>query len=132
MVVHMRYMAERGVFDAIRSWHDACTESRNCAFVRYEDLTGPDQLAHFMNLMEFCDIKIPEAAMRQILQRLSFEKLSDGRKQGDENKFHKYRSGAPGDWKRYFDEAMTAEFEFTAGDLLERIGYESVAGAKEA
>jgi len=121
--VHMRYMKERGIFDALRSWHENCELNSNCKFVRFEDLVGPDQLQNYMDLMRFCDIQIPEKIVAGILDRLSFVKLSDGRKQGEENKFHKYRSGTPGDWRKYFDQPMIDEFRNLTGDLIESLGY---------
>jgi len=124
MIVHMRYMRERGIFDALRSWHENCGLNSNCKFVRFEDLIGPDQLQNYMDLMHFCDIQIPEQNVASILDRLSFVKLSDGRKQGEENKFHKYRSGIPGDWKKYFDDRLSSEFIELTGDLVSVLGYE--------
>jgi hypothetical protein len=95
----------------------------NIRVFRFEDLTGPDQLRWVRELMDHCDIRVPEESLKAILARLSFEKLSGGRKQGEENPQHKYRSGKHGSWVKYFDEDVTRTFEEVTGDLPQRLGY---------
>ena len=73
--------------------------------------------------MEHCDIQVQPEKLKAILARLSFERLSGGRKQGDENKHHKYRSGKHGDWMKYFDADVTRAFEEVTGDLPQILGY---------
>jgi hypothetical protein len=116
MAVHMRYMAERGIFDALRSWAQQTDGSDEIRIFRFEDLVGGDQLNWMMQLMGHCDIAIPQHRLEAILKRLSFARLSGGRNQGEENKYHKYRSGTAGDWKKYFTEALYAQFNELAGD----------------
>ena len=74
-------------------------------------------------LLEHCDVRIPQEKLQAILDRLSFERLSGGRKPGDVDKRHKYRSGKHGDWKKYFDESVARSFKEVAGDLPEELGY---------
>ena len=123
MVVHMRYMAERGIFDALRSWGRNSDADARIRIFRFEDLVGPDQLDWMMQLMEHCDIRIPREKLEFILARLSFERLSGGRKPGEENKHHKYRSGKHGDWKKYFDDTVKQAFDDVAADLPTMFGY---------
>ncbi len=124
MVVHMRYMADRGIFDALRSWSiEAARDSRLQVF-RFEDLVGNDQLTWMARLVEHCDIRIPLNKLEAVLHRLSFERLSGGRKQGEENKTHKYRSGKHGDWRKYFDDEVLATFNEITGELPRLWGYE--------
>jgi len=124
MAVHMQYMAERGIFTALQSWaHHGTTDERIRLF-RFEDLVGSDQLGWMMQLMSHCDIAIPQEKLEPILARLSFARLSGGRKPGEENTHHKYRSGKAGDWKKYFSEDLTARFRDLAGDLPGKFGYE--------
>jgi hypothetical protein len=73
--------------------------------------------------MEHCDIRLPDERLIAILARLSFQKLSGGRKPGEENTRHKYRSGKPGDWHKYFNENVTREFDNLVGDLPRALGY---------
>lgn len=123
MIVHMQYMSERGIFAALRSWLDSTTGNSWVRVFRFEDLVGADQLRWVKELMDHCDIRIPEANLEAILARLSFERLSGGRKRGEENKYHKYRSGTHGDWQKYFDEQVTTAFSELVGDLPQALGY---------
>ena len=123
IIVHMRYMGERGIFDALRSWVENSDRDSRIRVFRFEDLTGEDQLRWVGELMDHCDIRVPQENLKVILARLSFERLSGGRKPGEENPHHKYRSGKHGSWMKYFDEDVTRAFEDVAGDLPQQLGY---------
>jgi hypothetical protein len=124
IIVCLRFMAERGIFDALRSWAENSDADPRIKVFRFEDLVGAEQPRWMSELMEHCDIRIPQEKLRAILSRLSFEKLSGGRKRGEEDKFHKYRSGTHGSWKKYFDEDVTHAFEQATGDLTRLLGYD--------
>jgi len=124
MITTLRMMADRGVFEALRSWQENSTADPHIRVFRFEDLVGTEQLRWMTRLMEYCDICIPQEKLKAILNRLSFERLSGGRKPGDEDKWHKYRSGKHGDWKKYFDSSVTQAFEDVAGNLPEMFGYD--------
>jgi Sulfotransferase domain len=123
MVVHLRYMAERGIFDALRSWVEHSHADPRIRIFRFEELVGPDQLGCMAQLLNHCDIRVPREKLKAILDRLSFERLSGGRKPGEENKHHKYRSGKHGDWMRYFDDTVTNAFDEVAAELPRTLGY---------
>jgi hypothetical protein len=124
MIVHLRYMGERGIFNAVRSWVEHSNADSRIKVYRFEDLVGQEQFQWMVDVMQHCDIRIPPAKLQAILARLSFEKLSGGRKQGDENKHHKYRSGKHGDWVKYFDDDVARAFEDVAGGLPQILGYD--------
>jgi hypothetical protein len=124
IIVCLRFMAERGIFDALRSWAENSDADPRIKVFRFEDLVGAEQPRWMTQLMEHCDIRIPQEKLTAILSRLSFEKLSGGRKRGEEDKFHKYRSGTHGSWKKYFDEDVTQAFEQATGDLTRLLGYD--------
>lgn len=124
MIVTLRFMAERGIFEALRSWVENSSADSRIRVFRFEELVGPDQLNWMTQLCEHCDIRLPQEKLAAILQRLSFERLSGGRKIGEENKHHKYRSGKHGDWMKYFDEDVTKAFEEAAGNLPQLLGYD--------
>ena len=124
MAVHMCHMAERGIFDALRSWVQHSNDDDRIRTFHFEDLVGPDQMRWMRQLMDHCDISIPQENLESVLSRLSFARLSGGRKPGQENKHHKYRSGKPGDWKKYFDESLKHRFDELTQDLCTKLGYE--------
>lgn len=123
MVVHMQYMDERGIFGALRSWAERSEEESCIELFRFEELVGQDQIQWMKRLLEHCDVRISQEELAAILERLSFARLSGGRKRGEENKHHKYRSGTHGDWRKYFDDRVMRRFEELTGDLAKMFGY---------
>ena len=68
---------------------------------------------------------ITDPGLDFILNRLSFERLAGGRKQGEENRASHYRKGQPGDWVNHFTPKVRQLFKDRYGELLVRLGYES-------
>jgi len=106
-------------FDDMLAWE----KSRNIKEVRFEDLVA-DPLAVFSDVLEFGGITLNESLLSQVVEQNSFEKESGGRKRGEEDVTHHYRSGTPGDWKRYLSDENLDYFMSKYGDLLEKYGYE--------
>lgn len=96
----------------------------NYAEVRYEDL-----LQHpgreVGRLLKFLGAAADEQTVEQCVSKTSFEKLSRGRKPGEEDTTSFFRKGIAGDWKNAFTERDREIFDEEAGALLERLGYES-------
>lgn len=113
----------RDVFEILASWIDAEEKNPNILLLRYEDLTGNKNLKYFHKLCRHCDIKIPEKQLQELISDYSFEKLSGGRKHGEEDRNSHYRKGVSGDWKNYFNEEIKEKFEEIAGHLVTRLGY---------
>lgn len=109
----------------LRSWAEAAKADPAITIVRYEDLTGPDQVDAWSGLLTHCDIKIPRDVLAKVLGTYAFEKISGGRKPGEEDKKEKYRKGLPGDWKNYFDAGISERFAELYGDLPRELGYSS-------
>jgi hypothetical protein len=57
------------------------------------------------------------------IEAASFEKLSKGRKRGEEDPSSFFRKGVAGDWKHVFTQREKEAFDREAGDLLARLGY---------
>ena len=53
-----------------------------------------------------------------------FDRLAEGRKQGEENARSHYRKGVPGDWINYFTPEHVVYFKTQYNDLLLKTGYE--------
>lgn len=68
--------------------------------------------------------RLGEATIRNVAGELSFMRLSGGRKPGEEDPYHHYRKGVPGDWRNHFDARHIAEFQRLYGPLLVNLGYE--------
>ncbi len=87
--------------------------------VRFEDLIGPEHVPIVERLFNHCDIRMPRAALEEVLHTHSFEKLS-GRRQGQEDAAAHYRKKASraigGITTRM--PRLQARFAEVAGDLL--------------
>jgi sulfotransferase family protein len=116
-------LEEKGLFPALRSWSSAAGEG-DVRLVRFEDLVGADSLDVFKDLFAYCDIRMTDSALGTLLDTYSFERLSGGRKPGEENRESNYRKGTPGDWQRFFDPSIYNRFNEVTRDLATVLGYE--------
>jgi Sulfotransferase domain len=92
------------------------------AEVRYEDLLyRPEE--EIERLLEFLGANASTRTVSQCVGAASFEKVSGGRKRGEEATSF-YRKAIAGDWKNVFTEQDKQEFKAAAGDLLIKLGYE--------
>lgn len=94
-----------------------------CHEVHYESLlaTPEDELK---KIHRFLDFESSNEEVHHCIEQTSFEKLSGGRKAGEENKDSFFRKGVAGDWKQALPEDAQAIFHKHAGDLLKTLGYE--------
>lgn len=113
-----------GVFEAFRSWSDAACEDPNVKLIRYEDLTGGGGFQSIQELMSFFDVAIGPQALRELIERCSFDRLSGGRRKGEADRSSHYRSGVTGDWTKHFTPRVDERFKQAAGDLPRLFGYE--------
>ena len=108
-------LRERGLFAALESWKGAEQRDPNVLFVRYEELIGPRSQAEFQRFFEHAGIRFPEAVLRELLKKYSFESQS-GRQPGEEDQGSKMRKGVAGDWRNYFDDRLSQKFAEAAGE----------------
>ena len=96
--------------------------------VKYEELLA-DEHGVFSRILDHLDIQVPEDRLRKIIAKCSFERLSGGRKQGDEDPKHHYRKGVAGDWPNHMPPGSRAYrmFDERYGHLVEKFGYEPKA-----
>lgn len=124
------YLDGHGLFTALGSWAEAPREDPNVLVVRYEDLAGPGGGEAFRRLYEHLDIRMPAAALAELIAAYSFRRLS-GRRQGEADERSHVRKGGSGDWRNHFTEEMARDFDRLTGHLAERLGYDaSVAGQR--
>jgi hypothetical protein len=90
--------------------------------IRYEDL-NTDQHKNFKKILSFCSLDISDKALKQAIDKHSFEKRA-GRKPGTEDVSSHHRKGIVGDWRNYFDPRVKEEFKRRFGELLIETGYE--------
>lgn len=90
--------------------------------VRYEDLAARPREA-LAALLESLDVDSSPAVIDRCLAAGAFETVTGGRKPGQEEPRHFYRSGLVGEWRSRFGDAERSAFG-EAGDALNRsLGY---------
>jgi len=91
--------------------------------VRYEDLLEKPK-EEVRRLLEFLGAEASEKTVKMCVNSASFEKLSKGRKRGQEDATSFFRKGVAGDWRNVFTEQDRLLFKKEAGVLLIELGYE--------
>jgi hypothetical protein len=95
--------------------------------VRYEDLlVRPNE--EVKRLLGFLGVDTDERLVEHCVSSASFERLSRGRRRGQEDPSSFYRKGVAGDWKYLFDEHDKQIYKEEAGELLIKLGYEKNDG----
>ena len=67
--------------------------------------------------------KITAERLLGIVHAHDFKRLSDGRRQGEEDVTSHYRKGIAGDWQRAFTPPVKERFKELYGPLLDQLGY---------
>ena len=75
------------------SWIEA-----NYRLLRYEDLIENDVELYTRVLIDECGLDLSPDRLRSIVLANRFERLSDGRRRGEEDPTHHFRKGQAGDW----------------------------------
>ncbi len=66
---------------------------------------------------------VPAGTFLDIAYRHRFERITKGRKRGQEDTGSHYRKGVAGDWKAHFSERVAARFEERFPGMIEKLGY---------
>ena len=106
--------------DFVRRWH----ERPGTHFVRYEDLRRDTAATLETLARDIAGRDLPPGRAAAIAEDFSFERLSGGRKPGQEDKGSFLRKGVVGDWPGHFSPAARATLDRHAGDELVLLGYE--------
>ncbi|MBS1767714.1 MAG: sulfotransferase [Acidobacteria bacterium] len=115
-----------------REWSDRVRRARDGAKLlqdryfelRYEDLVA-DPETWMGRVLGFLGAEADLATVRACLEAASFEKLSHGRKPGEEDKASFFRKGDPNDWRNQLSDAQSRRFDQLSGGLLRELGYEN-------
>jgi hypothetical protein len=91
--------------------------------VRYEDLKS-DPYNTLEKVLDFLKVESSPSIARKCIGINTFEKLSRGRKPGEEDSSHFFRKGITGDWRNYFSQENIEIFKQIAGSTLIAAGYE--------
>ncbi|HTL97624.1 MAG TPA: sulfotransferase, partial [Holophagaceae bacterium] len=91
--------------------------------VRYEDLVA-DPSAWMARILGFLGAESGESTVRACVEAASFEKLSQGRKAGQEDAGSFFRKGDPDDWRSRLSAAQIRRFDALSSGLLAELGYQ--------
>lgn len=105
--------------------------------VEDRDLTAGDDIRSLIN--RFCSLvrrlsrnrlrwqwtlpTVPAPKYLEIAYRHRFERITQGRKRGQEDTASHYRKGVAGDWKAHFTPKVNSHFEERFPALVENLGY---------
>jgi Wzt C-terminal domain/Sulfotransferase domain len=93
-------------------------------FIRYEDLLGHDLEILERVLLDECQLPVSRERLREVILSSRFERLTKGRKRGQEDVMAHARKGTAGDWRNYFSDRVKQSFKTRYGGLLVATGYE--------
>lgn len=123
----------QNVFNYLEKWNYNLPDVME---IRMEELTREPYMK-FTDIFDFLGIvdkknpgppspgtNISLEELNKIVGNRSFEKISGGRKPGEEDVGHHFRKGIAGDWKNHFDEDHKKYFKEKYNNLLIKLGYE--------
>jgi hypothetical protein len=90
--------------------------------VRYEDMSV-DLGRELQRICEFLGVSTGQDAISSCVHASTFEKMSGGRRQGQDSPGAHVRKGVVGDWQAYFTAADARVFDRIAGETLRAWGY---------
>jgi len=106
----------------VRSWHQN-RDAEMGLVVTYEQMLA-DTEGVLMAIAQHFELDSSPQIIKRIVQAHSFQKLSEGRGQGQENHQSFFRKGVAGDWHNYFTPQIKAIYKQLIGDFLIEFGYE--------
>jgi lipopolysaccharide transport system ATP-binding protein len=106
----------------IRSWRQN-RDPKMSLLLRYERMLS-DPLTTMIAVAEHFELDSSLETVGQIVERHSFQRLSGGRRQGQQDVSNFFRKGIAGDWKNHFTPEIKALYKRYIGDFLIELGYE--------
>lgn len=94
----------------------------NVIYIRYEDLLE-SPLRVMCEVYKFLGVSWEETLVQQCIDNCSFEKMSGGRKRGEEDQSSFFRKGTSGDWENYFDKDCVELCKKEVGEVMEKLDY---------
>jgi hypothetical protein len=90
--------------------------------LRYEELKAEPH-RQVQALLEFLGVPADSVTVQHCLDSSSFERITGGRKSGEEDRSSFFRKGVAGEWRSVFDEESLSRFLLHAEPELELFGY---------
>jgi hypothetical protein len=90
--------------------------------VRYEDLLQ-EPAKEIDRLLRFVNLKTGQVIVDHLISETSFNKLSTGRNQGEQDIGSFYRKGIAGDWKSYISDRENRKLITISNSLMKKYRY---------
>jgi Sulfotransferase domain len=101
------------------------TGDERFSFLRYEDLLS-DTESLIRGVFSALSVNAEPSTVREIVAKNSFERLSGGRKPGQEDPGSFFRKGVANDWKNHLSKSEADTFGLYASEMLRTFGYDLV------
>ena len=122
----LRHFAEtllRDFVSWVRTWRSHCDPEFGLVCT-YENLTK-DTVEVLESIVEHLRFRTSREAIRRVVEKNDFSRLSGGRRSGEEDRQSFFRKGTPGDWVNHFTPSVKKRFKEVAGDFFIDLGYET-------
>ena len=107
-------------FAAIQlSWIEA-----GARIIKYEDLLENDLEILTDTLLGHCELPISTDRLTEVILQHRFDRMTRGRRRGEEDASHHLRKGVSGDWRNHFSDEIKQAFKNRFGSVLIAAGYE--------
>lgn len=93
--------------------------------IRLEDFMSHPASTLHRALHKGWDLRLSMRDAERLIRRQSYERVSGGRRPGEELVSAHYRKGIHGDWKNHFTPRVVEQFKKLHNDLLIKTGYET-------
>ena len=120
--VTIETLNEEGVFQCMRSWARGVIGEPEVRIFRYEDLSR-DHRIFLQELFSWLSLKMPADKFDQVVADTDYERLSGGRKRGEEDASSHLRKGIVGDWANHLDDSHLALLCSITDDIVTEVGY---------
>lgn len=97
-------------------------DDERCRIIRYEDLLA-DTAGVMAGVFQFVGLAADVDTVAGVVESTSFERLTGGRRPGQEDAGSSVRKGIAGDWVERFSAEDSDRYVAIAGDTLGRFGY---------
>ena len=108
--------------DWVRSWHDNRAPEASLV-LKYEQLLA-DPVGEMTRVAELFELDSSHETVGAIVAANSFQSLSGGRSEGQEDSGSLFRKGVIGDWENHFTPELKELYKERIGDFLVEFGYE--------
>jgi lipopolysaccharide transport system ATP-binding protein len=119
----LRMLIEQNAYNFVRIQSSWLADAPRC--FRFEDLVM-DPISGFTEIFrKNLELEIHPDRLRAVCEKFSFERMSGGRRQGQQDTGSHLRSGKPGNWREHFTPGLITRFKELHGEHLIACGYES-------